>query len=382
MTAHQADADGVPEVPPRAEPEVAAVAQPGGRLVVCAPLVPEARAVRPGIGGGGEVRVSGYGPGRARKQAERLRQDTFGALAVAGTGGGLTDDVRPGDLVVATGVTDGSTATACPSAALLAGELRRAGLTVRTGPVVSVERLAGGRERARAVDAGALAVDLESAWLAAAAGGRPVAVVRAISDTPQRPLRSPAALAGGLRALRSLRAAGPALTRWAAAAGPRRVLLAGPRSFCAGVERAIEIVEKLLQQQGPPVYVRKQIVHNTHVVADLERRGAVFVDELDEVPDGACVVFSAHGVSPAARAVHRGRHLPAGVEGARGGAPVRRGRVPGGADRPRRPRGGRGDAGRGAGGHGPGRDGRRRNPPAPAGPGQGRLPHADHPRRR
>ena len=165
-----------------------------------------------------------------------------------------------------------------------------------------MERLAGGRERARAVNPGALAVDLESAWLAAAAGGRPVAVVRAISDTPQRPLWSPAALAGGLRALRSLRAAGPALTRWAAAAAQRRVLLAGPRSFCAGVERAIEIVEKLLEQQGPPVYVRKQIVHNTHVVADLERRGAVFVDELDQVPDGACVVFSAHGVSPAVRA--------------------------------------------------------------------------------
>jgi 4-hydroxy-3-methylbut-2-enyl diphosphate reductase len=108
-------------------------------------------------------------------------------------------------------------------------------------------------------------------------------------------------LAGGLRALRSLRAAGPVLTRWAAATGGRRVLLAGPRSFCAGVERAIEIVEKVLERQGPPVYVRKQIVHNTHVVAGLERRGAVFVDELSQVPDGACVVFSAHGVSPAVR---------------------------------------------------------------------------------
>jgi len=316
MTARKADADGVPEVPPHREPEVEALASgegrevagmapgtgPRSRLVVCAPLLPEARAVRPGIGDRGEVRVSGYGPGRARRQAERLRQDTFGALAVAGTGGGLTDELRPGDLVVATGVTDGTTTTPCPSAALLAGELCRAGLAVRTGPVVSVERLAGGRERARAVDAGALAVDLESAWLAAAAGERPVAVVRAISDTPQRPLRSPAALAGGLRALRSLRAAGPALARWAEAAGQRRVLLAGPRSFCAGVERAIEVVEKLLEQQGPPVYVRKQIVHNTHVVADLERRGAVFVDELDQVPDGACVVFSAHGVSPAVRA--------------------------------------------------------------------------------
>ncbi|MBW4721277.1 4-hydroxy-3-methylbut-2-enyl diphosphate reductase [Saccharothrix obliqua] len=80
------------------------------------------------------------------------------------------------------------------------------------------------------------------------------------------------------------------------------VLLASPRSFCAGVERAVEIVEKLLAQRGGPIHVRKQIVHNTHVVADLEARGAVFVDELDAVPDGATVVFSAHGVSPAVRA--------------------------------------------------------------------------------
>jgi 4-hydroxy-3-methylbut-2-enyl diphosphate reductase len=260
-----------------ARPVAAAGVSPGRRLVVCAPLLPEARAVRRGIGTGGEVRVSGYGPRRARRQAGRLRQDTFGALAVAGTGGGLPAELSPGDLVVATEVTDGTTTTPCPSAALLAGELRRAGLPVVSGPVVSVGRLPGGRERARAVDPGALAVDLESAWLAAAAGGRPVVVLRAVSDTPQRPLRSPAALAGGLRALRSLRAAGPALARWGTATGQRRILLAGPRSFCAGVERAIEIVEKV------------------------ERRGAVFVDELSQVPDGACVVFSAHGVSPAVR---------------------------------------------------------------------------------
>lgn len=79
----------------------------------------------------------------------------------------------------------------------------------------------------------------------------------------------------------------------------RRVLLPAPRSFCAGVERAIEIVERLLERHGPPVYVRNQIVHNAHVVADLESRGAVFVSELDEVPEHALVVFSAHGVSPA-----------------------------------------------------------------------------------
>ena len=82
---------------------------------------------------------------------------------------------------------------------------------------------------------------------------------------------------------------------------PRTILLASPRSFCAGVERAIEVVEQLLAHRPGPIYVRKQIVHNTHVVADLERRGAVFVDELDGVPDGATVVFSAHGVAPAVR---------------------------------------------------------------------------------
>jgi 4-hydroxy-3-methylbut-2-enyl diphosphate reductase len=93
--------------------------------------------------------------------------------------------------------------------------------------------------------------------------------------------------------------------------GTRTVLLAAPRSFCAGVERAIAIVEQLLDQRGGPIYVRKQIVHNMHVVADLEARGAVFVDELDAVPDGATVVFSAHGVSPAVRAEAADRGLEA-----------------------------------------------------------------------
>ena len=142
---------------------------------------------------------------------------------------------------------------------------------------------------------------MESAPLAAAAAGSPVAVVRAISDTPGRPLLHPRTVTGGLAALRSLRRSAPVLERWAAAAGSGGVLLAGPRSFCAGVERAIEIVERVLDQQGAPVYVRKQIVHNARVVSDLERRGAIFVDELNEVPDGANVVFSAHGVSPAVR---------------------------------------------------------------------------------
>jgi len=79
------------------------------------------------------------------------------------------------------------------------------------------------------------------------------------------------------------------------------VLLAQPRGFCAGVDRAIEIVERALQVHGAPIYVRHEIVHNTHVVADLRTKGAVFVDELHQVPSGATVVFSAHGVSKAVR---------------------------------------------------------------------------------
>ncbi|MGD9951457.1 MAG: 4-hydroxy-3-methylbut-2-enyl diphosphate reductase [Burkholderiales bacterium] len=80
------------------------------------------------------------------------------------------------------------------------------------------------------------------------------------------------------------------------------VLLANPRGFCAGVERAIEIVERALEQHGAPIYVRHEIVHNKTVVEDLRAKGAVFVDELDEVPAGSIVVFSAHGVAKAVRA--------------------------------------------------------------------------------
>jgi 4-hydroxy-3-methylbut-2-en-1-yl diphosphate reductase len=78
----------------------------------------------------------------------------------------------------------------------------------------------------------------------------------------------------------------------------KRVLLASPRGYCAGVERAVETVERLLDLHGPPIYVRKQIVHNAHVVRELEQRGAIFVESETEVPEGATVVLSAHGVAP------------------------------------------------------------------------------------
>ena len=92
---------------------------------------------------------------------------------------------------------------------------------------------------------------------------------------------------------------------------PKRVVLAAPRGYCAGVDRAVITVEKALERYGPPVYVRKQIVHNRHVVEGLEERGAIFVGELDEVPQGSTVVFSAHGVSPAVQQEAKDRGLKA-----------------------------------------------------------------------
>jgi 4-hydroxy-3-methylbut-2-enyl diphosphate reductase len=122
-----------------------------------------------------------------------------------------------------------------------------------------------------------------------------------VVDTPHAPLFRPGTAARGLTALRALRRAAPGLRDWLAATGPRTVELASPRSFCAGVDRAIAAVDQALDRHGPPIYVRRQIVHNAHVVRRLEERGAIFVQELDEVPRGARVVLAAHGVAPAVR---------------------------------------------------------------------------------
>ncbi len=89
----------------------------------------------------------------------------------------------------------------------------------------------------------------------------------------------------------------------------KRVLLAAPRGYCAGVDRAVVTVEKALDLYGAPVYVRKQIVHNVHVVSSLEKKGAIFVDETDQVPEGSIVIFSAHGVSPAVHQQAAARNL-------------------------------------------------------------------------
>ena len=281
-----------------------------GALLVLAPLRIEARAFARALGPDATLVRAGMGPKRARSAAARAATTPADAVAVAGFCGALDPTLQPGDLVVATELRGPDGTIACPTAGLLAGALRRRGLRVHEGPIVSTSRLVRGEQRARLHATGAIACDMESAWLADAAAGRPLAVVRAVVDTPARELHDPRALIGGAaRAFRALRAAGEVLDAWGRAAGPRTVALASPRASCAGVERAVETVERALAHYGPGVYVRKQIVHNAHVVADLERRGAVFVEEVDEVPEGATLVFSAHGVSPAVRAAAAKRDL-------------------------------------------------------------------------
>jgi 4-hydroxy-3-methylbut-2-enyl diphosphate reductase len=278
------------------------------QLLVLAPLRIEARAVRRGLGPGAQVVPTGMGPRHSVTATAGYLPGA--AVVVSGFCGALDPTLAPGELIVATEVRGPFGVIPCPAAGVLAGALRRRRLRVRLGPIVSANRLVRGRRREDLRASGALAVDMESAWLAAAAAGRPLAVVRAVVDTPAQELSRPLAVVNGAgRAYWALRQAAGVLSEWAVAVHARKIVLAAPRASCAGVERAIEVVELALERFGAPVYVRRQIVHNAHVVADLERRGAMFVEEVDEVPNGATVVFSAHGVSPAVRAAAAARGL-------------------------------------------------------------------------
>src|SRR4051794_39587933 len=297
----------IPQARPVADDIPGTASKSSAGLLVLAPMLLEANAVRRGLTRPtSQVQRAGVGQSRASKLAIDSLDVALGApVMVMGTAASLDDDLSPGDLVVATEVTDGRETIRLPGAILLAAELRRAGLRARSGKLVTVSHLVKSAERAKLAAGGAIAADMESLTLVQAAAGRPVAVIRAVSDAGF----GPGIVSGGLAALKSLRQAAPVAEKWAAACADRSILLAGPRSFCAGVERAIEIVERALELRGAPVYVRKEIVHNKRVVLDLEQRGAVFVDELDEVPAGATVVFSAHGVSPAVRTDAAGRGL-------------------------------------------------------------------------
>lgn len=274
--------------------------------ILCTPLLVERLAVLAGRPGARVVRT---GMGARRTLRRQARLAGAGPVGVLGVAGGLAPHVRPGDVVVASEVRAGPVSIACPSAPLVASALRRAGLRTHVGPIVSSSGVVGSGERAALAATGALAVDMETAQLAELCAGRPLAVVRTIVDTAEAPLLRLGTARRGVAALRALRVAAPIVAQWAATVGERDVVLASPRSFCAGVERAIDIVKRAIERFGAPVYVRRQVVHNAHVVAELEALGAVFVHELDEVPPGARVVLAAHGVAPQVRAQATERNL-------------------------------------------------------------------------
>jgi len=279
-------------------------------LAVLTALRSEAEAI------GGGVMLTGVGMEQAGTTGARMREQLAPGtpVALAGIARRLDPGLAPGALVVATELrtTDGRPPRHLPAAELVAGDLARLGLHVRTGPLVSSSwPLSAEEARALAAD-GAIAWDMESAWLARQLPDHPIAVVRAIVETGGTGTGGAGGVGGPgatgatganvpLRGLGSLLGIRTSLERWARASGAHNVFLASPRSFCAGVERAIDIVERALERFGAPVYVRRQIVHNAHVVADLEAKGAIFVAELSEAPDGATVVLAAHGVSPAVR---------------------------------------------------------------------------------
>jgi len=187
----------------------------GDTLLVLCPLGIEARAARRALPGAHVVRT-GVGMQRSLRAAARLRELPASAVAVAGFCGGLDPELEPGALVVATELRADGAAVPCSGAPALAGALRAAGFDPAEGPIASVRRLARGASRARLAESGAIAVDMESAWLAGAAGQRPLAVLRVVVDTPGRELLHPlATVRGGIRAYRALRGAAPALAAWA-----------------------------------------------------------------------------------------------------------------------------------------------------------------------
>ncbi|MCW2954514.1 MAG: ispH [Conexibacter sp.] len=278
-------------------------------VLVLAPLALEARAARAGAPWARVLRI-GMGPHRAQRAADATSTADGGAIVIAGFCGALDPSLEPGDVILATELRGPTGTTPCPDPSILAGALRRGGLNVRVGPIASSQRLVV-RDRRRALHAtGAIAVDMESAWIAPTARTRTLVTLRVVLDTAERELHHPLRTAtGAARAYRALRRACELAEGWASALGEREVVLAAPRASCAGVVRAVQMVEQAVEEHGAPVYVRKQIVHNARVVADLQERGAIFVEELDEVPDGATVVFSAHGVSPAVRSDAAARKL-------------------------------------------------------------------------
>jgi 4-hydroxy-3-methylbut-2-enyl diphosphate reductase len=185
-------------------------------LTVVAPLWLEARAVRRALPGTEVVRC-GMGARKAESCARALaqRKPLPRAFAVAGVCGALDARLVPGDVVVASELRGGAKPIALESAKPLARALEARGFTVHVGPLLSLDHLLRRSERAAHAVTGALAVDMESLWLATLAETRPFAVLRVVSDGPGHELFSPSIVSNGMRALRALRAAAPALAHWA-----------------------------------------------------------------------------------------------------------------------------------------------------------------------
>jgi len=183
------------------------------RLLVLCPLRVEALAIRSALPAV-PVRRTGMGRDRILARAAEHKADPADAVAIAGFCGAVDPDLRPGDVVVATELRSAEGSTPCASAAALVDPLRRLGISAQLGPVFSSPRLLGPAERAELGRSGVVAVDMESYWLAEAAQGRPLAVLRVVVDRAGRRLLDPRTVVAGVRALSSLRRTAPALVDW------------------------------------------------------------------------------------------------------------------------------------------------------------------------
>jgi 4-hydroxy-3-methylbut-2-enyl diphosphate reductase len=181
-------------------------------LLVLAPLRIEAFAAR----GSSQVLRTGMGAARSQVAAKQVAERPARAVAVLGFCGGLSDELEPGDVVLASELRGNGAPLQCQPFQQLVKELDDVGLAVRQGPIVSVPRMSRGAARAALAEDGSIAVDMESAWLAPAAAGRPFAAVRAVVDTPSRELVRFSTVPGGIRAYRALVRAARALESWTA----------------------------------------------------------------------------------------------------------------------------------------------------------------------
>ncbi len=260
-----------------------------GYWEIRAPMRAEAGALRRGLGvNGHRVRHTGVGPRWAARAAHSTARSAA-AVAVAGIGAGLQGDLRTGDVIVASEVRIDPRAAAvvparveCPTAQLLAAALRRRGLTVHIGGIVSSDRLVAGTDRSRLAATGALLADTESAWLLSCRDARPRCCVRVVADVPSPALWRPATLPRVRTALRVLPTVAAALAAWGAATGVRRVLL---DSCYATTNRQVALHTLAAESDVVLLLGASNSENSRRLVQVVERTGtrAYFVDDVSGV---------------------------------------------------------------------------------------------------